>query len=397
MGVRGCGLGIGSQKITQFLGGSDNRFEGCEFVRISATLSLYIGRHFLVSFLVLFVLFLALILMLDTVELLRRASTKPHVTFQMVVEMALLKLPHMGQQIFPFSVLFGGMAAFWRLTRSHELVVTRGAGVSVWQILLPIILTAFGLGLFQIMIVNPLASTTLTRYERMENVHLRGHKSFLALSGSGLWLRQANLNGQSVLHAKHILQQGVEVELYDVIVFMFEGKDKFRGRINAKSALLEDGFWLMNNVWVHTPEEPPVFEKDYWLSTDLTPDRIQDSFAPPETMSFWDLPEFIGTLEVAGFSALRHRLYFHTLLAAPFLMCAMVLIAATFTLRHSRRGATTFVISGGVLTGFFFYFFSDVVYALGLSDSIPVTLAAWTPSVVATFLGLAMLLHLEDG
>jgi len=103
------------------------------------------------------------------------------------------------------------------------------------------------------------------------------------------------------------------------------------------------------------------------------------------------------TLEKAGFSAVRHRLYWHSLMAAPFLMSAMVLIAATFTLRQARRGGVSFIIGGGVLTGFILYFFSDVVFALGLSDSIPVMLAAWTPSGVTTLLGLAMLLHLEDG
>jgi len=153
----------------------------------------------------------------------------------------------------------------------------------------------------------------------------------------------------------------------------------------------------LTNAWVHKPESMPTHEKNYWLATDLTLNKIQDSFARPETMSFWNLPGFINTLEKAGFSAVRHRLYWHSLLAAPFLMCAMVLIAASFTLRHSRRGGTSFVIAGGVMTGFVLYFFSDIVFALGLSDSIPVALAAWTPSGVATLLGLATLLHLEDG
>ena len=44
-----------------------------------------------------------------------------------------------------------------------------------------------------------------------------------------------------------------------------------------------------------------------------------------------------ANLERSGFSALRHRLYWHSLLAAPLLLCAMVLIAATFTLRQTRR------------------------------------------------------------
>ena len=366
-------------------------------MRLSTTLSVYIGRNFLLSFVVLFGLFLLLILLFDTVELMRRAAAKPNVSFSLVMEMALLKLPHMGQQVFPFAVLFGGMMAFWRLTRTHELVITRAAGVSVWQFLLPVIGIAFLLGFIQIGILNPLASTTVTRFLRIEAVNLKGQKSFLALSRAGLWLRQANTEGQSVVHSNIVLQTGKEVELRDVIVFNYKDAEQFSGRIDAEFARLEDGFWHITNAWVHIPNEQPRFEKDYWLATDLTLNRIQDSFAPPETMSFWALPDFIETLEKAGFSAIRHKLYWHSLLASPFLMCAMVLIAATFTLRHTRQGGGIYIIAGGVLTGFILYFFSDIVFALGLSDSIPVILAAWTPSGVATLLGLATLLHLEDG
>ena len=64
---------------------------------------------------------------------------------------------------------------------------------------------------------------------------------------------------------------------------------------------------------------------------------------------------------------------------------------------ENHGGPRSELVAGGVFTGFVLYFFSDLVFALGLSDSIPVTLAAWTPSGVATLLGIAMLLHLEDG
>ncbi|MEK9725319.1 MAG: LptF/LptG family permease, partial [Rhodospirillaceae bacterium] len=123
-------------------------------MRLSSTLSVYVGRHFLVAFGALLSLFLFLVLLFDTVELLRRAASKPNIDFGMVIEMALLKLPYMCQEIFPFAVLFGCMACFWRLTRSNEMVVTRGAGVSVWQFLLPPITIAALLGIFQITTIN---------------------------------------------------------------------------------------------------------------------------------------------------------------------------------------------------------------------------------------------------
>jgi lipopolysaccharide export system permease protein len=370
---------------------------GDEPIHISPTMSIYIGKQFILSFIVIFSVLLMLILMVDTIELLRRAASKPQIGFSLVIEMAILKLPHMGQQLFPFAVLFGCMSAFWRLTRNNELLVSRAAGVSAWQFMLPVLILAIFLGIAKITIFNPLASVMLLRFERVEASTFKGQESFLAISKSGLWLRQSNGTDQSVVHAKNVLQQGEEVELSKVNVFIYNGTDKFNYRMDAKKAILEDGFWHMSDVWIHQPDTPSLHEDEFWLETDLTLGSIQDNFAPPETMSFWDLPAFIDALENSGFSAIRHRLHWHSLLAAPLLMFAMVLVAATFTLRHSKRSGTVFVISGGVLTGFVLYFFSDVVFALGLSDSIPVTLAAWTPSGVTTLLGLAMLLHLEDG
>ena len=90
-------------------------------------------------------------------------------------------------------------------------------------------------------------------------------------------------------------------------------------------------------------------------------------------------------------------MHWHGLLALPVLLCAMVLIAATFSLRQTRRGGTVYLVIGGVISGFLLYFMSNVVYALGLSASVPVVLAAWSPAGVSTFLGVSLLLHLEDG
>lgn len=366
-------------------------------MRLSATLSVYIGRQFFWNFLGLLMVILLIVLLFDTVELLRRAHGNTNIPFTDIMEMALLKLPYMGQQVFPFAALFGGMLTFWKLARHHELVVSRAAGISAWQFLLPVITVGFLLGVFMTTALNPLASATLSQFERREAMMLKGHQNLLALGKSGIWLRQSNSEGQAVIRAARILTGGSDITLMRVTVFRYRGSDEFHQRIDANSATLEDGFWHIKDAQIREPETAPRFEEIVWLETDLTLSSIQDSFAPPETMSFWSLPEFVTQLEEAGFSALRHRLHLHALLATPLLMCAMVLIAATFSLRHSRRGGATYVIAGGVLTGFVLYFFSDIVFALGQSDNIPVILAAWTPSGVATLLGLAMLLHLEDG
>ncbi len=112
------------------------------------------------------------------------------------------------------------------------------------------------------------------------------------------------------------------------------------------------------------------------VPTNLTSRKIEESFAQPDTMSFWALPSFIALLENSGFSATKHRLYFDSLLAQPFLLCAMVLIAATFSLRMQRRGGTTAMLVGGIVSGFLLWFLKDVIGAMGSAAMVPVVLAA---------------------
>ena len=115
-------------------------------------------------------------------------------------------------------------------------------------------------------------------------------------------------------------------------------------------------------------------------------------------MSFWDLPGFIALArDSRAFRAQRHRLYFNALLARPFLFARWCWSPRPSACACSAAAAPTLMIVGGVASGFLLYFLSDIVFALGLSATIPVTLAAWTPTGVSRILGATMLLHLEDG
>lgn len=364
-------------------------------MRLSPTLLGYIGRQFAFALLAILGMFLAIVYMFDAIELLRRASGRPNVSTQIVLRMALFKLPQMAEELAPFVVLFASMITFWRLTRTHELTVTRAAGVSVWQFLLPVIGFAVLFGIFKVAVLNPAAAVLYGHYERLEAQLLRGGSSLLAMSNSGFWLRQIDPTGNSVVYARRVSSQ--EMQLFDVIILNFEGQDKFIGRVDAASARLEAGHWAVTDAWLTAPEKPARFESSYHIPTAMTAEQIQDSFASPLTISFWELPGFIRMLEAAGFSATRHRLHWHQLIAAPVLLAAMVLIAATFSLRPHRRGGTGLLIVSGVAVGFVLFFASSLVGALGQSATIPVALAAWTPAVVSTMLGISMLLHLEDG
>jgi lipopolysaccharide export system permease protein len=282
------------------------------------------------------------------------------------------------------------------LTRSHELVVVRAAGLSAWQFLLPALALTLVIGACKIMLFNPFAAAMLERSNSMIAERVDGRSSLSAVSTSGLWLRQSDAAGdQAVVHAVRV--NADSMQLRRVTIYQFHGDDEFVRRIDASTAKLSNGYWELENGWVTGPSKPGERIDLYRVPTDLTVERIVESFATPETVNFWQLPRFIAVLEATGLSSLPHRLHWHALLAEPLLLVAMILIAATFSLRLSRRGGTPALVVSGILAGFLLYLMTNVVHALGLGASLPVILAAWTPAGVSLTLGTAMVLHLEDG
>ena len=364
-------------------------------MQLSFTLSLYLGKQFLIGIGLACLLVVGIVFLVDVVELLRRASGE-EMGFEIIIAMAGLKLPSMVQKTLPFAVLFGGIFTFARLTRTHELVVARAAGVSVWQFLFPALIIAIILGSLMVTVFNPLSALLASQHEWLESKHFRKNPNLLAVSSGGLWLRQADQDVLSVIHAERAVDQGID--LRNVIIFLYDKNgENFVERIDAKVARLESPFWIFSDVLISKPNESSKEIKTYKLKTTLTIEQIQDSFASPETLSFWALPGFIKILRNAGFAAIKHRVHWHSILSFPLFLCAMVLIAATFSLRLTARVGISILVTGGVLAGFLLYVISDIVLALGLSAKIPPVLAAWTPAGISTLIGLSLLFHLEDG
>lgn len=375
-------------------------------MRLPVTLSVYIGRYFLLAILATIGVMIAIIGLMELLELVRRASeANRNVPFIKLLHMMLLKLPTTGEKIYPFAILIGGMITLARMTRTSELVVTRAAGVSVWQFLLPGIVVVVALGTIFVTIMNPIAASTIARFDRAEAKYLSVRPSLLSISPSGLWLRQVNeqegipfrnLTAQEyIVHALRMNQSNYALE--QVIIFLYDGNQRFLGRIDAPMARLEPGRWVIEGATLSAPNMLPTTQAHYTMPTQLTLSQIQDSFSAPETFSFWQLPGFIAVLEKAGFSALQHKLHFHSLMAMPVLFAGMLLLAAVFALRPPRRGRTGMLIALGLAAGFFIYFLTNIIYTFGATGDLPIVLAAWAPSLIVVMVAGSLLLHLEDG
>jgi len=370
---------------------------------MTPTLSAYIARRFLTTLFWAFAVVFIVIFLGNLLEMLRR-SASTDAGFLDIAAIAALQTPSTALTASPFIVMLATLAAFARLARASELVVTRAAGVSAWALIAPVVLSSALLGAATFAALNPVAAATKQRAETLEARHLSDRASRLSISGEGLWLRQGGDAGPTVIHARGANARATELRA--VTLFAFNGEGVILSRTDAATATLTPGAWLLRDAVRREIAQPPGGDalsatatrfETLTAPTELTSDQIIESFQSPESLSFWALPGFIATLEEAGFSARRHRLHWQAQLALPLLFAGMAMIGAAFSMRHTRQGGLGLMALAAVIAGFGFYFIADLAKALGASGAIPVALAAWAPPVSATLVAAGLLLHLEDG
>ena len=360
---------------------------------IGKTLGIYIGSRFAKSCLVAFATIFTLVYIIDLVELLRRSGETTKASASFLAFLSLIRVPAIVEQVLPFVILIGAMAAFLNLTRKLELVVARASGISVWQFLFPPVLVALSIGIFATTVYNPVSALLKERADHIEA------GLFTKFSPSGpdtsLWIRQRSGDGQAIIRAEKASESGRK--LSNVTAFVFDVKGVFQERIEANEAQLNPGFWLLSGTRVLRVGEPPEAAGNYNLSTNLTAAQVTQSFIAPDAVPFWELPSLSARMQEAGLNSTRYRLRFQTLLARPLLLVAMVLVAASFSLRFFRMGGVSRMVSGGVAAGFVLYVVQKLVGDLGGAGVLNTALAAWTPAIIGVLFGALMLLHQEDG
>lgn len=362
-------------------------------------LHLYLARRFMVAFGIVTAVFVAVLLPIDLADQLRSIGTDNG--FTPVVQLALLNLPRSLTSLMPLFVMLATLVLFLGLARTSELIVVRAAGRSALESVLAPFVVALLIGALTLAVLNPLVAATARQYDIMR-AQLSGQESrTVSVTEQGLWLRQGVGSEQTVIRASATNSEGTH--LFVASFFTFDASGRLLERMDAAEAVLERGAWTLTDVkrWPLAGAQNPEAEAQIFdtlnVPSSLTAEQIRDSFGNPETVPIFELPGVIAQLNDAGFAALQHRTWFQMQLSSPLLLAAMVLIGASFTMRHTRFGKTGVMVLLAILMGFGIVFIRRFAEVLGETGQVPIALVAWMPPVAAILLALGLLLHTEDG
>ncbi|MHA1190323.1 MAG: LptF/LptG family permease [Alphaproteobacteria bacterium] len=270
--------------------------------------------------------------------------------------------------------------------------MARASGISVWGMLRPALVIVFAAGVLFVAFVNPNASRLNDSSRLIESIL---HGRDLNRRTQDVWFRQSADDNRSIIYAKAVDPD--PLTLIGVTAIVLDHDGNFREKASAAAASFGESGWILDNATIVAAGAQPVVLDRYILSTNLSAEEIGKILTRPESQSVFSLPQFIETARDSGLKIDRFRYAFHSLLARPFYLTAMVVLAASFCLKLARSGGTGKLVLAGVISGFLLYVLSEFLRDLGGNGIVSAVFAAWAPPVIALTFGGTVLLYLEDG
>ena len=332
----------------------------------------------------------ALFIVIDLLKTLDKyLRVKPPLMY--ILEHFAYRLPAALHDGLPVVMLVATIFLFLTLSRYHELTALKAAGVSLYRVSAPVLgvglVVAIGAGLFQELALPVLNE----RGDEVDRVKIRGQAPRHLQSRQRLWVRSADTRFYRV----ELLNPGTN-DLYGVTILELDREFRLTGRLDARRAHWTAGGWeLSEGAYREIGPEGKVQTVAFGLTALDLKEELEDFLRiqkPVSTMSFWELRDYIGQLEAAGFQIRKYLVELYSKLSFPLVNLVMVLVAIPFALQ-SPRGGRLFGIGLAIVIMAGYLVVHYVALAFARADLLPPLIAAWTANVIFMGIGLSLLLR----
>jgi lipopolysaccharide export system permease protein len=275
------------------------------------------------------------------------------------------------------------------------------SGFSLWQVTLPITTSAFLIGIFWILIFNPLSVLSLKTFHHIEGQYVKDDMREIVNPSGGIWIKQNNLEkegGEVIIEALSAYKESLEFTR--VTIWFFDKEGSFYKKLYAKKINLVNKSWkvydpILNQGNQVLNQQITSLSIPTNLEAKFVEEKILNHFQDAKLFSIFQLPTLIQNLKDSGFSSLKFRIHLHSLLGKPLLFPAMTLIACYFGLNHIRNNNNITMIFLGIVIGLFLYITSGIINALGSSGIIPVFASTWLVVIICLAVGILLIYQKE--
>jgi lipopolysaccharide export system permease protein len=347
----------------------------------------YVVRNFLQVYLYCIAGFISIWLIFDISD---NISTfiEEHIGLRLVAQYYASQVPQVFIILLPVALLLALLFTLGRMSRANEIVSMLTAGISLPRVLLPLI----GIGLLTVgasMALNyslaphaELARKALLSQARSRPEATVEGQIFRNRTDGRTWFIQSFRLGGNFFNNVQVLQQDAN----DNIVTNYVATRAFYRPV-TKTWDLENAKVVNYDSAGNIVDEQiyPSLKVEHWSET---PFRLGSANVRAEFLSLPELREYLHfNSDFPATLLAPFRTHLHYRLALPWTCLVVVCIAAPLGIGYSRRGVLSSVAAAVILV-FSMNFLVQLFLALGEGDRVSPWIAAWTPNLLFTAIGL---------
>ena len=290
----------------------------------------------------------------------------------------------------PFASLLSAVYVFNSLSRNHEVTAVIASGLSLWELLRPILFATFILCLATFIVNDKVVPKSIEKAGMIRQEELEGSgddgkkKTKVDISVYG--------KGGQIIYAKSFDPE--KKELYSVVIYLQKDDHSIFEKINARMVKWEDGAWVGKDVLVFKAEKngqlssrPEIYESKE-IGIKETAEDFTNSQWDPRFMSYSQLKDYLQIFRLnSPYTVRRLSVDLNYKLAFPFTAIITVLIGVPFCIDTGRTNALI-GMARGILVAVTYLPVMAVSLALGKGGILPPMLSAWLSNIIFVVFGI---------
>jgi len=358
----------------------------------SRTLTLYLGKMFVVRIAAVLVMLVVVLMALDllgnTGKILEPEGNGQAEIWRYVS----LRVPQLVARFLPYSVLLATLITLVALNQNSEVVAMKAAGLSAHQVLSPLLLTAALVAVISFAFnerVVTRANATLKAWDAAEYGPIP--------EASGVRSNVYVTDGDNILTAQTLTGTGENIELGNVTWYTRAPGGIISEQVRATSATYAGPGWeLLDAARFDVGSAETQTIDRLVVGEGLTPEQIDLQSVDPDAQSFWELGETIDEYEAAGRRTSEMRAKWWHRISGPLSALLMPLLGSIAAFGLARSGQLFVRAMIGMALGFAYFVVDNAALAMGSFGGYPPFLAAWAPFLLFLLVGETVLIRTEE-
>ena len=314
-----------------------------------------------------------------------------NVTVLIPITLTALFIPSLIIKMLPFIIFISSLWFLLGLRNSKDLLTLKVFGYSNFKIFFILAITSFVFGWIILFTINPFTSTMVKYYEKTKSEYSKDIDHLVSINKNGLWTKENINTGYRIISANKIKKNVLE----KVTIFDLNKDYNLIQKIYSETADISNNKWDLKEVIVIRFDNgvtQEIYKDNYSIISKYDHEKINSLFRNFDTMSFLDLILNYQSLQKKGYNKAYLDQNLNSMLSLPFFLFMMTALASILTMNTLKQSNNFTFVVVGLIACVAVYYFKDLSLALGKTDRVSLSLAAWIPvAVIALFSSIGIL------